>query len=147
MFEFMIGHIHPENVFWGDIKKCTKEAKTIVTKQPYLIDDFEIKANSTKIIPPKTEDYKKDAILIRIPDQGFVDLDTLKDSFQIFYHLRKDIHQKEKELKTMIMTTYPRKKDDLFVNPGSLQPYYGPNQNFKVRVKQLKLNQQYISYK
>lgn len=147
MFEFMIGHIRPDDVFWGDIKKCTKEATTIVTKQSYLLDDFEIEANRTQIVPPETEDYKRGAILIKIKDQGFVDLDLLNDSFQTFYHLRKDIQQKEKELKTMIITTYPRKKDDLFVNPGSLQAYYGPDQDFKVRVKQLKLNQQYIPHK
>ncbi len=100
-----------DKIFTGTIMKCVKYEK---------IDGYSI---------PKSEVYKENAILLKIKDYFYVDIDELNLLEIAYLHLRseKDIHQLSK---FMCEHHHGYCKDELFIKQNTLKPYV-PNEGKK----------------
>lgn len=128
----------PEQIFIGNIKKCTKyETHTVFSSSMYLGDHC-IGCDSFGHIEQEDELYKKQAILIKIEKGGYVDLERFNS---ILDHIRinRDITKDGYRLGGLMMSTSPHRINSLFVDEKSLKPYYNEKQQTSdISVWQLK---------
>ena len=127
----------PEQIFVGDIRKCTK----------YEIHNFfccETSINGTSIgrdgfgrVKIEHESFKDDAILIKIKNGGYVDLERL-ESVLDYIKIYKDIKKDGYKLGNLMMPGFSYRLDCLFVDESSLKPYYSEKQTKNISVRQLK---------
>lgn len=127
-----------DQIFIGDIKKCTKyETHTTFSTYSYFGDQC-IGGGSVGYIEEETELYKKNAILIKVRDNRYVDLEQLNsilNYIKIFLHMV----DKSQYLGELIMPTCAYYKNSLFVDEKSLKPYYNDNlQISDISVRKLK---------
>ena len=80
-------------------------------------------------IPIRKDIYKKNAVLIKVKENSYIDLDEINGNIDLF----------KKTLKKEVLTTDPNTKNDKYVKKESLRPYYA-QKGEKTNVKQLKLN-------
>ena len=116
-----------EQIFIGDIRKCTKyETHTTFSSSAYIGNQC-IVCDSFGYIDEDDELYKKNAILIKIKSGGYVDLErfnSIIDYIRIYHDITKNGYR----LGRLMMSTSAHCIDSLFVDEKSLQPYYGDRQ-------------------
>lgn len=117
--------MNQKQVFIGDIRICTKYGSK------------EMFPGLNKIVK-ETKEYKKDAVLIKIKNGGFVDIDcinSITDYMDIITHKTKGGWR----LGGLMMDIKPNYEGALYVDITSLKPYFENKQVNNVSIKQLKL--------
>lgn len=107
----------PEQIFIGDIRKCSYRKNFFMT----FTDEI----------------YKKDATLIMVQKDKYVDLEQFQDIVN-FLCIQQDLHKNKLDANRLILTTSPHDVGSLYVDKDSLKPYYKEQQPEKVTVYQLK---------
>ena len=121
-----------DQIFIGDIKKCTKhDEHTILSIEGPFGGDF---FGYTEV---ESELYKKDAILVKVTNHGYVDLEDLNSALDML-RVKKYITKSGWINNSWIMSTSPNYVDDLFVDSNSIRPYYKNENSEKISIKQLK---------
>lgn len=128
----------PEQIFIGDIRRCTKyETHTTFSSNTY-IDDICIGCDSLGYIEVDDELYKENAILIKIENGGYVDLERFK-SILDYIRIYQDITKHGYNLGGLMMSGYAYCIDSLFVDENSLKPYFTDKEQMNnISVRQLK---------
>lgn len=126
-----------DQIFIGDIRKCTKyETHTTFSGSTY-IGNQHIYCDSFGYIDEDDELYKENAILIKIENGGYVDLErfnSILDYIKIYRDIKKDGYRLG-----LMMSTSAHCIDSLFVDEKSLKPYYDDKrQKDSISVHQLK---------
>ena len=119
--------MNTDKIFLGDIRKCTKyEVQKMYTFSTYINDQC-IGCDSFGYVDCDDELFKEKAILIKIENGGYVDLENLNsilDYIKIYRDIKKDGYR----LGGLMMSTSPHCVDSLFVDQDSLRPYYAKDQ-------------------
>jgi hypothetical protein len=127
-----------DQIFIGNINRCTKYVNHTTFSSGTFIGDECICSDSFGYIEKEDELYKENAILIKLKNGGFVDLENLNS---ILDHL-KVLNTTTKDgfyLGGIIMSTHAHCKDSIFVDSKSLVPYYSESKtNGKISARQLK---------
>lgn len=125
--------MNTEQIFIGNIRRCTEFRINVPSSPQFLGVDI----GPFPFIKVEDELYKKDAILIKLKDGNYVDLENL-NSFLDYIKLHKDIKRPYYN-NSLILPTSARCLNALFVEMQSLRPYYTEkNQVDKISVYQLK---------
>lgn len=127
-----------DQIFIGDIRKCTKyETHTTFSGSEY-IGDCCIGCDSFGYIDEDNELYKENAILIKIKNGGYVDLERF-NSILDYIKIHQDITKDGYRLGGLMMSTSAHCINSLFVDENSLKPYYADKQQTSdISVRQLK---------
>jgi len=127
----------PEQIFIGNIRKCTKyESHTTFQSKTYINGEC-IGADGFGYVDTDDELFKENAILIKIEKGGYVDLERF-NSILDYIRIYKDITKDGYMLGGLMMSTSSHGLDSLFVDEDSLKPYYNNEQTKKISVRQLK---------
>ncbi len=123
-------------IFVGDIKRCTKYDNIVLISSVLSIEDAPISIEKIGYIDINAEPYIDNAILLKIKDGRYVDinrLNTIKDYLRMYYeYLSKYIYHNG-----ILMPTRPMAKGTLFVDEASLKPYYADEKR-NVSIRSLK---------
>lgn len=127
-----------DKIFWGNIRKCTKyEVHKVFTCSEYINDQC-IGSDSFGYVERDDELFKENAILIKIENGGYVDLENL-NSILDYIRIYRDIKKDGFRLGGLMMSTSPHCAGSLFVDQDSLTPYYAKNQQVTdIMLKRLK---------
>ena len=127
-----------DQIFIGDIRKCTKyETHTTFSSSTYIGDQC-IGCDSFGYIDKDDELYKENAVLIKIKNGGYVDLERF-NSILDYIRIYRDITKDGYRLGGVMMSTSAHCIDSLFVDEESLKPYYTDKQQTDdISVHQLK---------
>jgi hypothetical protein len=127
-----------DQIFIGNINKCTKYINHTTFSSGTFIGDQCIGCDSFGYIEKEDEIYKENAILIKLKNGGYVDLENLNS---IFDHL-KVLNTTTRDgfyLGGIIMSTSAHCVGSIFVDQKSLVPYYTENKNnSNISARQLK---------
>jgi len=127
----------PEQIFTGDIRKCTKyESHLAFSSETYITGEC-IGSCGFGYIDKEDELFKENAILIKIKNGGYVDLERF-NSILDYLRIYGDITKEGYRLGGLMMPTSAYKADCLFVDADSLKPYYSNEQEKNISVRQLK---------
>lgn len=103
-----------DQIFIGDINKCTKyETHNTFSSSTYIGDEC-VSCDSIGYIDTDDEPYKENAILIKIENGGYVDLERF-NSILDYISIYQDITKDGFRLGGLMMSTSPCCVDDLFV--------------------------------
>lgn len=127
----------PEQIFIGNIRKCTKYEEHTTFKSQTFIDSDIIDTDTFGYIVSDDELYKENAILLKIKQGGYVDIERL-NSILDHIKMHKNITKRGFILGGLIMSTSSHCIDSLFVDESSLKPYYNNKQQKNISVRQLK---------
>lgn len=119
-----------DQVFIGNIRRCTKYEKNIALICKTYIDGQLIGCERFGSIEEDDELYKENAILIRVKNGGYVDLERF-DSILDYIRLHRLYTKNGFRLGGLIMSTSAYRLDDLFVDEKTLKPYYQANEEVK----------------
>lgn len=127
----------PEQIFIGNIKKCTQYEEHTAFSSNTKIGSQCICEESFGYIIQDSEIFKENAILIKVKNGGYVDLENLNS---ILDHIKiwKDTSKYGYRLNGLMMSTLPDDINDLFVDSKSLKPYYTKEQPKSISTRQLK---------
>lgn len=127
-----------DRIFIGNIKMCTKcEFCNVISNNDY-IDDKCIGSASFGYIDYEEKIVKENAILIKLKDYFYVDIENL-NSFLDYILISGVIINPI--LTNLAILTAPYKKNQLFVDKESLKPYYGNEEKIdNISLKTLKKN-------
>ena len=127
-----------DQIFIGDIRKCTKyETHTKLSSSTYIGDQC-IGCDSFGYIDKDDELYKENAVLIKIKNGGYVDLERF-NSILDYIRIYRDITKDGYRLGRFMMSTSALCFDSLFFVEESLKPYYADKQQTDdISVHQLK---------
>lgn len=127
-----------DQIFIGDIRKCTKyETHTTLSSSTYIGDQC-IGCDSFGYIDKDDELYKENAVLVKIENGGYVDLERF-NSILDYIRIYRDITKDGYRLGGLMMSTSAHCIDSLFVDEKSLKPYYADKQQTEdISVRQLK---------
>lgn len=115
-----------EQFFIGDIRECTKyEMHTTFSSSTYIGDEC-LGCDSIGYTVSDDALYKKDAVLVKVVNGGYVDIDSINSIFD-FLSIRKDISDDGFSLGGLIMSTSAAFPHSLFVDEKTLKPYYAEN--------------------
>jgi len=129
-----------DQIFIGNINKCTKYKIHNNFSSETFIGDQCICCDSFGYIEVENEVYKENAILIKLKNGGYVDLENLNS---IFDHLKiaGTIKKEGFYLGGIIMSNYAHCNGSIFVDTKSLVPYRTKNKTYSnISVRQLKKN-------
>lgn len=124
-------------IFIGDIRVCTKYDRCASFVSGAYINGECIGSDYIGYINKDDELYKKDAILVKIKNRGYVDLEKLSsilDNIEIFLESRRRGFNEG----DIAITTFPYEKGDLFVDETTLRPYFSDELRSDISVRQLK---------
>ena len=127
-----------DQIFIGNINKCTKYINHTTFSSGTFIGDTCICSDSFGYIEKEDEIYKENAILIKLKNGGYVDLENLNSIFNHLEVLTKTTRDGF-YLGGIIMSTSAHCEDSIFVDSKSLVPYYAENKNnSNISARQLK---------
>lgn len=130
--------IKPEQIFIGDIKKCTKYKMHTTFSSSLYIGDHCIGCDSFGHIEEDSELYKENAVLIKIENGGYVDLEKL-NSILDYIKIHRDIEKDGYQLGGLMIPTEAYCAGKLFVDGKTLKPYYNDKQKTNyISTRQLK---------
>lgn len=121
-----------ENVYVGNIMRCTRYEEYT---NNVVEDEFGANSFGEKIIEGKI--YKDNALLLKVTDNGFVDLDEL-NGYLDYLKINKSKTKFGFRLGGLILAKTPWKMNSFYVS--DVQEYSKENQNGKVKLKDLKKN-------
>lgn len=127
----------PEQIFIENIRKCTEYKENTTFQSKTYIDGECIGTDAIGFIESDDELFKENAILIKLKQGGYVDIERL-NSILDYIKMRKDITKTGYILGGLIMSTSSHRIDSLFVDETSLKPYYNNKQQKNISVRQLK---------
>lgn len=119
-----------DQVFIGNIRRCTKYEENIALSCKTYIDGQLVGCERFGSIEEDDELYKENAILIRVKNGGYVDLERF-DSILDYIRLYRLYTKNGFRLGGLIMSTSAYRLDDLFVDEKTLKPYYQTNEEVK----------------
>lgn len=119
-----------DQVFIGNIRRCTKYEENIALSCKTYIDGQLVGCERFGSIEEDNELYKENAILIRVKNGGYVDLERF-DSILDYIRLHRLYTKNGFRLGGLIMSTSAYRLDDLFVDEKTLKPYYQTNEEVK----------------
>lgn len=121
-----------ENIYIGNIMRCTKyeERANCVIEDCCGIDTF-------GHVIEENEVYKENALLLKVAQNGYVDLEQLNSCFD-YFKIIKDKTNGGFRLGGLILSMAPWKENDLFVS--NVRRYYIEGQKGKVKIKDIKRN-------
>ena len=127
-----------DRIFIGNIKMCTKyEFSNIISNNDY-IDDKCIGSASFGYIDYEDKVVKENAILIKLKDCFYVDVENL-NSFLDYILISGVIINPI--LTNLVISTFASRKNQLFVDKESLKPYYDKEEKIdNISLKTLKKN-------
>ena len=130
--------MNKDQIFIGDIRKCTKyETRTTFSSSMYIGDQY-IGCDSFGYTYTDNELYKQNAILIKIKNGGYVDLEKF-NSILDYIKIYKNITKNGFISGGLIMPTYAYCINGLYVDEKSLKPYYtDKSQTNNISIHQLK---------
>lgn len=125
-----------DKIYIGNIRRCTKyeSHKTVVTSAN--INNECIGSSGFGYTDSEDEMYKENAILIKTKNGGYVDLDNL-NNFLDYLKVKNNTTKNGIRLDGLIMSTSADYLNCLFVDEGTLKPYY-KNQNSDISIIELK---------
>lgn len=127
-----------DQIFIGNIRKCTKYKMHTTLISSLFIGDQCVGSDSFGHIETDDELYKENAVLIKIKNGGYVDLErfnSILDYIKIYRSITKNGYR----LDGLMMSTSAHCIDSLFVDEKSLKPYYSnKSQINNISVRQLK---------
>lgn len=124
----------PEQIFIGNIRKCTKYERHTTFNCSTYIGDRCIGCDSFGYVDSEDELYKENAILLKIKNGGYVDLENFNSVLDYI-----KIYRDTTRIGGLVMSTSAYCVGKLFVDEKSLKPYYNDNQQRKnISVRQLK---------
>ena len=127
-----------DQIFIGNIKRCTKYKKHITFSGSTYIGDQCIVCDSFGSIIINDEIYKENTVLLKIKNGGYVDLERL-NSFLDYINIYRDITKNGFHLGGLVMSTSAHCIGSLFVDEKSLKPYYNHKQQIaNISVRKLK---------
>lgn len=127
-----------DQIFIGNIKKCTKYEPHAVFCSSTYINGKRIVSDFFGGIESEDEIYKENAVLLKIKNGGYVDLERF-NSILDYIRIYKDIDKDGYRLGGLMMSTTPLWVNCLFVDENSLKPYYDDKQqSSNISVHQLK---------
>lgn len=127
-----------DQIFIGDIRKCTKYNTHTTFSSSMYIGDQCIGCNSFGYVDEDDELYKENAVLIKVKNGGYVDLENF-NSILDYIKIHQDITKNGYRLGGLIMSTSAHCVNCLFVDRKSLKPYYtNKEQDNNISVHQLK---------
>lgn len=134
--------MNSSQIFVGNIKKCTKYEVHSTFSSETFIGDTCIGSDSFEYIEEESEIEKEQAVLIKVRNGAYVDLDSYRTALD-YFKVRQSLTENGFRLNGLIMSTSPHCKGSLFVDSDTLRPYYtGEKKNVSVRKlkKELKRN-------
>ena len=129
-----------DNVYVGNINKCTK----YVTNNLFSSNNFMFGSINQEVTP-----YKKNAILLKVKNGGYVDIQNIKSNIDILKIYRDLLLSPNGFYRTnnnLMISTRPTKENDLCVDVDSLKPYYighNPKEADITSIKRLTKNNKY----
>lgn len=127
-----------ENFFVGDIKQCTKHENHTMFSSEIFVGDVCIGGDEFGYIEMEDKPYKKDAILLKVCEGGYVDIEELNsalDYLKVYRSITKDGFY----LGNLIMSTSAHREGCLFVDNETLKPYFeNPKEIGSISVRRLK---------
>ena len=111
-----------EKIYIGNIRRCTSYEEHYTRTASTCIDDMCIENESLGYINSDDVLYKENAILLKLDNGGFVDLEDLNSLLDIL-KLKKNSLSKWITLGGSVMITTPYENDCLFVDRNSLRNY------------------------
>lgn len=104
---------------------------TIAYTNPEIIgyQSLEYGRGKKRSIPIKKDVYKKNAVLIKVGEDKYIDLDEIEGNMDLI----KQVLKKE------VLTTNDNINEEKYIRKESLKPYY-IDKGEKTSIKQLKLN-------
>lgn len=128
-----------DQIYIGNIMSCTSYKEHITFGSSLSIGGQEICSDSFGYIEQKSEIYKENAILLKLKNGGFVDLDNLNTFFD-HISVKKRCTKDGFYLDGIIMSTSAHKEGCLFVdsNPETLHMYEPSNIVQNISVHQFK---------
>ena len=127
-----------DQIFIGNIRKCTKyDTHTIFSSSTYVGEQC-IGSECFGYIDKDDELYKEDAVLVKIKNGGYVDLESF-NSLLDYIRIYCDITKNGYILGGLMMPTSAYRAGGLFVDKDSLRLYYADKeQTSSVSVRKLK---------
>lgn len=129
--------IEIEDVYVGDIYKCTEHRYTPTMENCFCLGEGFDYYGTVGYIVKKGKLYKSNAILVKIKNGGFVDIDSYK-TFIDYIKICRDITKNGFILDGIVLETSPHKIDSLYVESDSLVPYSTTSRTFKGLKRELK---------
>ena len=130
--ENLFGKINKENVYVGNLKKCTKYEM----ENSLQIEDFSGVCSFGGIIE-ESKDYIKNDVLIKFCDkpERYVRLEDLKNILS-YISLYNALYESGISFNELFLSTSSSYLGNIYVDRDSLNPYY--EEKGKVKVKQIK---------
>ena len=126
-----------EQIFIGDIKKCTKyEAHTTLQCETY-INGQSIGGEGFGYVKIEDEIFKENAILIKFENGGYVNVENI-NSILDYIKIYKNIKKNGYKLGGLMMSTYAHRPDCLFVDRDSITRYCNGEQTKNISIHQLR---------
>jgi hypothetical protein len=122
----------PENLFIGNLNKCVKYNEIL---------DFECGDSVLGHREIENELYERDVVLLKTKNGNYVDVRELNLFLQISLFLMPNgsVHYPMDYPYNAMLTTYPWRNGQLFVDKDSLVPYYSKDNDLKnVSIHKLK---------
>lgn len=130
----------PEQIFIGNIKKCTKYEEQTTFKCEAYFGDTPIFCDTFGSYTFESELYKENATLIKLKNGGYVDIDNLNTILD-YMKMHKDITKNGFRTGGLIMSEQVWAKDSLFIDCNSLKSYYqNPEEEKNISIKKLRKN-------
>ena len=126
-----------EQIFTGDIRKCTKYERHTSFESKTYINGVCVDCDSFGHIETDDVLYRENAVLIKIQNGGYIDLDTL-NSVLDYIKVKKNIKEDGFILGGLILDTSAHCMDSLFVDSESLKPYYNNDKKDNISVRKLR---------
>lgn len=124
-------------IFRGDIKKCTKyDVHTTFSSSTYIGGQC-IGGASIGYVDDEYEIYKENAVLIKVKDGAYVDLESL-NSILDYIRIYRDMLLRD-YISGLIIPTSTYCANSLLINEETLKPYYADERQVEdVSVRELK---------
>lgn len=119
-----------DKIFIGNIRKCTKYEEHVMFSSETYIGSELLGRERFGSIEEDDELYKENAILIKVKNGGYVDLDRF-NSILDYIRLHRCCTKNGIRLGGLVISTSPYKLESLFVDEKSLKPYYPVNEEIK----------------
>lgn len=127
-----------DQIFIDDIRKCTKYETHHTFSSSTYIGDQCIDCESFGYIKEDDELYKENAVLVKIENDGYVDLEKF-NSILDYIKIYRDITENGYRLGGLMMSTSAHSIGSLFVDEKSLKPYYANKQQAdNISIRRLK---------
>lgn len=130
--------VQMKDIYFGTIKKCTEYEMHTTFSSKMSINGIDCFEDSFGMIESDSEIYKENAVLIKVVESGYVDLDTLK-GFRDTIKVKNSITRNGGfYLDRLILGNSEHKEGCLFVDESTLRQYEPLDNKKTTTVKQLK---------